>query len=33
MNVSKYVSIFSFVFIQLISVGKVLANADEWMTT
>jgi len=33
MNVSKYISIFSFVFIQLISVGKVLANADEWMTT
>lgn len=33
MNVSKYVAIFSFVFIQLISVGKVFANADEWMTT
>lgn len=30
---SKYVAIFSFVFIQLISVGKVFANADEWMTT
>ncbi|EJG6331259.1 lipid IV(A) palmitoyltransferase PagP, partial [Escherichia coli] len=28
MNVSKYVAIFSFVFIQLISVGKVFANAD-----
>ncbi|EKO1160631.1 TPA: lipid IV(A) palmitoyltransferase PagP, partial [Escherichia coli] len=27
MNVSKYVAIFSFVFIQLISVGKVFANA------
>ncbi|EJR8304237.1 lipid IV(A) palmitoyltransferase PagP, partial [Escherichia coli] len=26
MNVSKYVAIFSFVFIQLISVGKVFAN-------
>ncbi|EHY5807193.1 lipid IV(A) palmitoyltransferase PagP, partial [Escherichia coli] len=25
MNVSKYVAIFSFVFIQLISVGKVFA--------
>lgn len=33
MIVSKYVAIFSFVFIQLISVGKVFANADEWMTT
>ncbi len=33
MNVSKYVAIFFFVFIQLISVGKVFANADEWMTT
>lgn len=33
MNVSKYVAIFSFVFIQLISVGKVFANADEWITT
>lgn len=33
MNVSQYVAIFSFVFIQLISVGKVFANADEWMTT
>lgn len=33
MNVSKYVAIFSFVFIQLISVGNVFANADEWMTT
>lgn len=33
MNVSKYVAIFSFVFIQLISVGKAFANADEWMTT
>ncbi|EIZ2962892.1 lipid IV(A) palmitoyltransferase PagP, partial [Shigella flexneri] len=33
MNVSKYVAIFSFVFIQLISVGKVFANADERMTT
>ncbi len=33
MNVSKYVTIFFFVFIQLISVGKVFANADEWMTT
>ena len=33
MNVSKYVAIFSFVFVQLISVGKVFANADEWMTT
>ncbi|MGU0160986.1 lipid IV(A) palmitoyltransferase PagP [Escherichia coli] len=30
---SKYVAIFSFVFIQLISVGKVFANAVEWMTT
>ncbi|HHU1415486.1 TPA: lipid IV(A) palmitoyltransferase PagP, partial [Escherichia coli] len=27
MNVSKYVTIFFFVFIQLISVGKVFANA------
>ncbi|MDN0746539.1 hypothetical protein FCX55_16660 [Escherichia coli] len=26
MNVSKYVAIFSFVFIQLISVGKVFAK-------
>ncbi|EMX7206838.1 lipid IV(A) palmitoyltransferase PagP, partial [Escherichia coli] len=26
MNVSKYVAIFFFVFIQLISVGKVFAN-------
>ena len=33
MKVSKYVAIFFFVFIQLISVGKVFANADEWMTT
>ncbi len=34
MNVSKYVAIFFFVFIiGLISVGKVFANADEWMTT
>ena len=24
---------FSLFFIQLISVGKVFANADEWMTT